>query len=522
VLSNALTLIMNIPNQTREITDLDQSHSSIPFASFLDDLKVKMRQVFRNPADKEPLTAKRGIPAIVLREIITGNPLSVSIPEEYGGRGAHVEEILAVLAAASYESLSMSLTLGINSALFLQPVAKFAREDVKGPIFRRFLQEQNMGGLMITEPDYGSNALHMQTFFTEKNDKFHIRGTKHWAGLTGHAMYWLITARERAKSGDLKRDIEFFICDVTRPGQEIVVEELFDNLGLYQIPYGRNRIDIQVPVLQKLEPKTTGINLLIELLNRSRFQFPGIGLGFIQRMMDEAIEHCKQRWVGGKSLFNYDQVQQRLSRLQASFTISSAMCAFSSDKAHFENDLTSSGLEANSLKTVITDMMHDSAQSLVQLVGAKAYRNSHIGGRGIIDSRPFQIFEGSNDILYAQISERVVKLMKKAKETNLYQFLQNFKLTENAAQSIKDLLNFNLNMQLPQRKLVEMGRVISRIISMEMVMKLGEKGFREDLINNGIAMLRTEITSLMSHFKVTDNTQVVENYQQDSSWFSFV
>lgn len=513
---------MNITMQSRAVGVLGNNPSTIPFTSFLDDLKVKMRKVFRIHADREPLSLKRGIPPIVLREIISGNPLSVSIPELYGGRGGHIDEILAVLSAASYESLSLSLTLGINSALFLQPVAKFAREDVKGPIFRRFLHEQNMGGIMITEPDFGSNALHMQSFFTDNVDKFHIRGIKHWAGLTGHAMFWLLTARERMKSGNLKRDIEFFICDVTRPGQEIIVEEFFDNLGLYQIPYGRNRIDVQVPVSQRLEPKTTGINLLLDLLNRSRFQFPGIGLGFIQRMMDEAIEHCKQRWVGGKSLFNYDQVQQRLARLQASFTISSAMCAFSSDKAHIDHDLASSGLEANSVKTVVTDLMHDAAQSLVQLVGAKAYRFNHIGGRGIIDSRPFQIFEGSNDILYAQISESLVKLMNKAKENNLFQFLQKFKLTENAAQSIKDLLNFNLNMQLPQRKLVELGQVISRIISMEMVMKLGEKGFRQDLIINGLAMLRKEITSLIAHFKVTDNTHVVEDYQQNSSWLSFI
>jgi alkylation response protein AidB-like acyl-CoA dehydrogenase len=522
----AIIFLINIMNdsiQSSAVFGLEQNIVLIPFSTFLDDLKVRMKKVFRIRADKEPLSSKRGIPAIVLEEIISCNPLSVSIPSAYGGRGAIMDEILAVLSAASYESLSLSLTLGINSALFLQPVAKFGREEVKGPIFKRFLQEQNMGGLMITEPDYGSNALHMQTYFTEKGQNFHIRGTKHWAGLTGHAAFWLLTAREQDKnSGELKRDIAFFICDVTRPGQEIVVEEFFDNLGLYQIPYGRNRIDVQVPAIQRLEPKTTGINMLIELLNGSRFQFPGIGLGFIQRMMDEAIEHCKQRLVGGKSLFNYDQVQQRLSRLQASFTISSAMCAFTSEKVNPLSDLTSSGLEANSMKTVITDLMHDAAQSLVQLVGAKAYRFNHIGGRGIIDSRPFQIFEGSNDILYAQISERIVKLMKKAKETNLYLFLQKFNLTENAAQSIKELLNFNLNMQLTQRKLVELGQVISRIISMEMVIKLGEKGFRQDLINNGIAMLRKEITSLMGHFKITDNSQIVEDYQQNSSWLSFV
>jgi alkylation response protein AidB-like acyl-CoA dehydrogenase len=52
------------------------------------------------------------------------NPLSVGIPKEYGGRGGLMRENLALLATASYESLALSLTFGINSALFLQPVGK--------------------------------------------------------------------------------------------------------------------------------------------------------------------------------------------------------------------------------------------------------------------------------------------------------------------------------------------------------------------------------------------------------------
>ncbi|MBV5350204.1 acyl-CoA dehydrogenase, partial [bacterium] len=89
--------------------------------------------------------------------------------------------------------------------------------------------------------------------------------------------------------------------------------------------------------------------------------------------------------------------------LQSSFTIASAMCANSSQKAGIENDLSMSGVEANAVKSYVTDLMQNAAQSLVQMVGAKAYRLSHIGGRGITDSRPFQIFEGSNDMLYSQI-----------------------------------------------------------------------------------------------------------------------
>ena len=76
-----------------------------------------------------------------------------------------------------------------------------------------------------------------------------------------------------------------------------------------------------------------------------------------------------------------------------------------SELADLGNDLAPLGLEANIIKTITTDMMQEASQSLLQLVGAKGFRLSHIAGRSIIDCRPFQIFEGSNDILYVQISE---------------------------------------------------------------------------------------------------------------------
>jgi alkylation response protein AidB-like acyl-CoA dehydrogenase len=279
------------------------------FSDFLNLFKTKMKLVFQNRGDDDQLSLKRGLPPFALREIMSANPLAVSIPREYGGRGGLMHESMAVIAAASYESLALSLTLGINSALFLQPVAKYAIEEVKAPIFKRFLEEKNMGGLMITEPDFGSDALNMQTSYTENDGEFHIKGKKHWAGLTGWAEYWLLTARQKTQSGNLQRDIDFFICDVNSPGQEIVVEEFFDNLGLYMIPYGRNRIDVKIPAVHKLQPHTTGVKMMLDLLHRSRMQFPGMGMGFIKRMLDEAVMHCKQRFVGGKSLLSYDQVQ---------------------------------------------------------------------------------------------------------------------------------------------------------------------------------------------------------------------
>ncbi len=492
------------------------------FSDYLGRFKETLHTVFQKENDINEMSIKRGIEPDVLNKIMACNPMSLVIPSEFGGRGGNVKENLMMLSAASYESLALSLTMGINSALFLQPVIKYGQEAVKKFVFDRFVNEQNMGGLMITEPGFGSDALNMQTFFTEDENSFHLKGTKHWAGLTGQADFWVLTARKQAPNGGLQRDVDLFVCDNSAHDQKIIVEEKFENLGLYQIPYGRNILDVKIPKVQRLIPRTTGVMMLLDLLHRSRLQFPGMALGFVKRMLDEAISHCRQRMVSGKNLFSYDQVQQHLARLQANFTIISALSIKSSELADIKNDLQPFGLEANIVKTISTDLMQESAQSLVQLVGAEAYKLNHIGGRGIVDSRPFQIFEGANDILYNQITESIVKQMKTLKETNLYTFLKSHNLTKRAAKPLKTALNFSIDPQMSQRKYVELGKALSRIASLDLVLQLGELGFRKDLIVNADSILQQEISQLMAQFNFNQTALVVEDYNENSDWSKFV
>ena len=184
-----------------------------------------------------------------------------------------------------------------------------------------------------------------------------------------------------------------------------------------------------------------------------------------------------------------------------------------------ENNLASLGLEANIIKTVTSDIMQESAQSLLQLVGAKGYKINHIAGRAVVDSRPFQIFEGSNDILYHQIADAVLKLMKNAKEKSFYDFLKGY--ASGAADRLREMVNFEVDMQFPQRKLVEFGQVISRIVSMDLVLALEERGFRKDLIDNTIISLKQEISLLMNNFRFENKSQVVVDYDEGSFWLDF-
>ena len=510
--------------ETKSAIDIDskQEKKQNSFEEFIGRFKSALKTVYHEDNDINQMSINRGIAPEALNKILSTNPHTLIIPKEYGGSGGSIKENLILLSSASYESLPLSLTLGINSALFLQPFIKYGQNEVKGPILERFVNHQNLGGLMITEPTHGTDALNMKTSWTENNSHYHLKGIKHWAGLTGQANFWLLTARKQTDNGLLQRDVDMFVSDNSVTNQNIVVEEYFENLGLYQIPYGRNFIDVKIPKLQKLVPHTNGVHMMMDLLHRSRLQFPGMTTGFIHRMLDEGLTHCKQRMVGGKSLFSYDHVQHQLSILQANFTISSALSALSVAHADIKNDLNSLGFEANVVKTVATDLMQQSAQTLVQLVGAAAYKLTHIAGRGTNDSRPFQIFEGANDILYIKIGESLIKQMKSLKITNLFNYLRDLKLTDRASEYFKSDLGFNLDFQLKQRKTMELGYIISRIVAMDLVIKLGDKGFRNDMINGAISILRQEICSRLNSLQFKQETTVVDEYHENSQWLNFI
>ncbi|MCF8448432.1 MAG: acyl-CoA/acyl-ACP dehydrogenase [Taibaiella sp.] len=491
------------------------------FTTSVNEFSDLLKRLFHKTNNIDQFSANRGLPEGMLNEILSHKPLGVAIPEAYGGRGNSAREVLALLTATSYESLPLALTFGINIGLFIGPIAKYADDTAKGDIFGRFLDDRNMGGMMITEPNHGSDALNMQTSYRETEAGYKIDGTKHWQGLTGLARYWLIAARKQQANGSAGRDVDFFICDSSKENQQIVVEEYFDTLGLYMIPYGRNKVDVTLPINYKLNPQTTGINMMLDILHRSRMQFPGMAMGFIKRMLDEATTHCRDRVLGKGNLLSKDAIAFMIARMQSAYTICSAMCVRSCHISGLDVNLSSEGLEANSIKALVTDLMQDSAQTLVQVSGAKGYQLSHIGGRGIVDSRPFQIFEGPNEMLYTQVAEAITRLMKKQQQSNLFTFLESFTLTAKSCQFFKSELSVSLSNILPQRKMSDLGKILSRVMSLSYVIDLDGKGFRLDLIDNCIQIVRQEVAALMATFQNESNVQVIADYESGSSWTNF-
>lgn len=487
------------------------------FSDYIHKYQSELHEVLNTHNEIETHNHIQGISPYLLRKVHGLTPLSVFIPKEYGGWGGDPKECLTLLETVSYESIAVGLMFGINGALFIDPVSKFAGSNVKPGIFRRFIEDKAMGGLMITEPDFGTDALSMQTAYKEKENAYTIKGTKHWGGLTGLADFWIVTARKQKADGKLARDIDMFICDMNDKRQRIEVSEFYQKLGLFLIPYGKNKIDIEVPENHRLKPESMGIMMMMDSLHRSRLRLSGIGLGFIKRILDEAISHTRERLIGGKNLLQFDQVQHRLAEIQTFFTLTSGLCHFASLNTSIKTNLSRLGLQANAMKAILTDMMQEAAQSLMQLVGAKGFRRDHFAGRAIVDCRPFQIFEGSNDVMYSQVSDMLIKEMAKIKELNLYKFLSSYKDAELAAPEFKESINISVE-NLSQRQKVILGKVISHILALNHSLKMGNNGFSSDLLGQAIQMTKHRVASFIAGLTFHTSMGVFEKYQLGADW----
>jgi alkylation response protein AidB-like acyl-CoA dehydrogenase len=279
---------------------------------------------------------------------------------------------------------------------------------VRQRVLADFQQRRLLAGMMMTEPDFGTNIMGIETRFRAEGSDYRLRGAKHWAGLSGTAEYWLVSARKERDTGALGRDIDFFIVRSDQPGFEF--QQSYPAAGLTSISYGLTRFDVAVSAENKLCGPDTNIRVLYDILNRSRISISAIASGASRRLLDEAVGWASKRVVFGKPLLAYEQVQHRLAAMQAISTICSSTCSFvgSMLDAHEPLEPFIEMLAANVVKVTTSDLLQMSAQSAVQLYGGQGFRKDHYVGKAFVDSRPFQIFEGSNDVLYEAIAAQLI------------------------------------------------------------------------------------------------------------------
>lgn len=75
-----------------ESQNLEISNKDFEFRRLLEDFKASMKRAFHEEDKIDQFCSTRGIPASVMKEIMSGNPMTFCIPLEYQGFGSAVKK----------------------------------------------------------------------------------------------------------------------------------------------------------------------------------------------------------------------------------------------------------------------------------------------------------------------------------------------------------------------------------------------------------------------------------------------
>lgn len=384
---------------------------------------------------------------------------------------------LELIRMAAYQSVELALSLGITVSLFTDPVRRYAPDLWREQLESEFCTRGRLGGMMITEPGCGTDLMACQTEYREDAGGPSLSGTKHWAGLTALADYWLVLAKDgQTGRGFRFPSLNFYVCRATPESFELLAR--YGTAGLRSIPYGRTRIQARDEVLTPLlsGSKTDRFRQIHSILHRSRISISAITCGACERMADEIQTHVKERVVFGKTLDQYGQVQVRMAEINAARAITRVLHEIGCGEATAADRPGSAGVQAqtaNIVKVVATDLAFASATAASQLLGGDSYRTDTYIGRATADLRPFRIFEGSNDVLCDAIWQAAEKAAKTGGDSVAEEVAAAFEQAGWPVPDLQVLTPDSADGGLPQGLRCLAGRVLAQATVLRWCLKAG-------------------------------------------------
>jgi len=240
--------------------------------------------------------------------------LKLTVPEEFGGRGANALELM--LAQEHLARGSGAVALG--ATMHLGIVGGLAESRAWPPeLLERFFHEVVNDGALInsaaSEPDLGSPSRGgaFQTTAVREGDSWKINGRKTWTTLSPGLSYAQVQLTIVEDNGERSRGI--FLVPMTTPG--VRVEDTWDNASMRAS--GSNDVDFNdviVPDAFRLpapsgppKPQASSWSLIGS----------AVYLGIAQAARDFAVQFAKERVPSGlgKPIAELETVQHRVAML---------------------------------------------------------------------------------------------------------------------------------------------------------------------------------------------------------------
>ena len=413
------------PQFLESLADLLPKHGTGP--AHLDEEFDLVRDTFhRFAADKIRPVAEHihrendDIPEDIITGLSELGGFGLSVPEEYGGFAAGGESDYLAMCVAT-EELSWG-SLGAGGALITRPeiltraIVKGGTEEQKHGWLGQIASGERIVGVMVTEPDYGSDAGGVKVAATPTDGGYLLSGVKTWCTFAGRADTLMVLARTDPDRSIRHRGLSLFVVDKPpAAGHSFAFDDgrggkmegrAIDTLGYRGMHSYEVAFDSWFVPAENLIGLEGGIGkgfyLQMEGFENGRLQTASRAVGLMQAAFDAGLEYAQDRVVFGKSGFDYQLSKAKLARMAA------LICAgrqFSYDVAR-KMARGQGALEASMVKAYVCRAAEWVTRESMQLHGGMGYAEEFPVSRYFVDARVLSIFEGADELLCMRVIAR--------------------------------------------------------------------------------------------------------------------
>jgi (2S)-methylsuccinyl-CoA dehydrogenase len=364
--------------------------------------------------------ANADIPEDVISGLAEIGGFGLSVPEEYGGFASGGEhDYLGMIVAT--EELSWG-SLGVGGSLITRPeiltraIVQGGTDEQKQRWLPRIASGELMVGVMVTEPDYGSDVANIKVTATPADGGYRISGVKTWATFAGRAELLMLLARTDPDRSTGHRGLSLFVVEKeAAPGHEFAFEQAdggkvegraIDTIGYRGMHSFEVAFDNWFVPAENLVGGEAGLGrgfyLQMEGFENGRLQTAARAVGLMQAAFEAGLSYAQERRVFGQSVFDYQLSQAKLARMAV---LIQAGRQFSYDVAR-RMAKGEGALQASMVKAYVCRTAEWVTREAMQLHGGMGYAEEFPVSRYFVDSRVLSIFEGADETLCLRVIAR--------------------------------------------------------------------------------------------------------------------
>ena len=332
------------------------------------------------------------------------------VPEEYGGRGLSLHEVLAIAEEFYRADAGIALTLQLAS-FGAEIVYEHGSEEQIEEYVRPVAENEQITGLAVSEPETGSDLAGMATTAekdtaeqssaspestdaTQDGDEYVINGEKYWIGNGVEADWVTLYAKTGDDENNRYGNYSMFIVPTDTDGYE--AEHIPEKMGFRASKQAHIVLDdCRVPAENMVGAEGAGFYMLAEFFNHGRVIVAGHGLGLAAAAIEEASAFVHDRDAFGRSVDEFQAVQHDLAEMRMEFESSRALTWRAADKVVHQDY---PGYWAALAKATATESAVFCAERGMQLHGGRSVLTENRISRVYRDVRIPVIYEGANAI----------------------------------------------------------------------------------------------------------------------------